>query len=463
MFVDFAIVSALLVFSHLLRSRIRLLQDLFVPAPIIAGFLGLLGSEQVLGVLPFHHAEDGEVAMSTYPFELVAILFATLYMGHRPRRPSVQIVFREVGDTFFYNLAAEIGQYAFALLFGVAVLAPLFPQLPSGFAVMLPAGFVGGHGTATVIGKVLAQQGWDEALSIGYTFATVGLLAGIFGGLLLINLAARLGWCRHVGSSGDLPDLVKRGFIPPEKQTPLGSNTVSTMVLDPLAWHFALVLCAFGGAHLINAVTKQWFPGDYTLPLFAVAMLVGVGLQALLEAVDLGQFVDRQVMTRIGSSVTDYLIVFGVASIKISVVLDYAAPLAVMSLFGVTYAVAMLWLLGRRIFQSFWFERSIFVYGWSTGIVAIGILLLRIVDPRMRSRTLEDYGLAYVGISPLEIVLLVVLPPLIAREIIIIPAIVLVCLFAVCIVMSSWLVGWCSLSPDETRPGEEEGPSASIE
>ena len=47
-----------------------------------------------------------------------------------------------MGDTFFYNLATELGQFGAALLFGLVVLAPLFPDLNDGFALMLPAGFV---------------------------------------------------------------------------------------------------------------------------------------------------------------------------------------------------------------------------------------------------------------------------------------------------------------------------------
>jgi ESS family glutamate:Na+ symporter len=45
-----------------------------------------------------------------------------------------------------------------------------------------------------------------------------------------------------------------------------------------------------------------------------------------------------------------------------------------------------------------------------TGSVATGIALLRIVDPRNRSRTLEDFGLAYLGVGPVEILLIATAP-----------------------------------------------------
>jgi ESS family glutamate:Na+ symporter len=53
MFLDFGIMAVLLVIAHILRSRLRLLQNLFVPTAIIAGFLGLAGGPQGLDALPW--------------------------------------------------------------------------------------------------------------------------------------------------------------------------------------------------------------------------------------------------------------------------------------------------------------------------------------------------------------------------------------------------------------------------
>ena len=70
--------------------------------------------------------------------------------------------------------------------------------------------------------------------------------------------------------------------------------------------------------------------------------------------------------------------------------------------FGIVYSGAVLWFAGRRSFRNFWFERSLFTFGWNTGVVGTGVALLRVVDPRLRSGTLEDYGLAYLFIATLE-------------------------------------------------------------
>lgn len=83
-------------------------------------------------------------------------------------------------------------------------------------------------------------------------------------------------------------------------------------------------------------------------------------------------------------------------------------------------------------------------------------MLLRVVDPRLRTNTLEDYGLAYVFIAVVEIVLLVVLPALVASGVILLPALVLIAGAILCVVLSRQVVGWFTPSAQALRAGEQE-------
>jgi glutamate:Na+ symporter, ESS family len=42
--------------------------------------------------------------------------------------------------------------------------------------------------------------------------------------------------------------------------------------------------------------------------------------------------------------------------------------------------------------------------------MAMGIALLRIVDPKFKSKTMEDYAIAYLPIAPVEILLITFVP-----------------------------------------------------
>ena len=105
MFMDFGLISILLFMAHIIRSRITLFQKIYMPSSLIAGFIALFGGWQFLNILPFSMREDGTPHMSYYPYLLVIMLFATLFMGKKNKGVSLKKMIREVGDTFFYNLA----------------------------------------------------------------------------------------------------------------------------------------------------------------------------------------------------------------------------------------------------------------------------------------------------------------------------------------------------------------------
>ena len=75
----------------------------------------------------------------------------------------------------------------------------------------------------------MKPYGWNDVLSVVATFATAGLLSGIVGGMVFINLGARLGWTRLVASANELPEGLRVGFLPDEEQTSLGRETVSPL------------------------------------------------------------------------------------------------------------------------------------------------------------------------------------------------------------------------------------------
>lgn len=402
MLMDFALMSILLFVAQLMRSRIKIIQNLYLPSSLIAGFIGLFLGYQFLDVIPF--SEN----IGSYPFLLVVVLFASLFIGIKEKQ-SLKKVIDKVGDSFTLNMAAEFGQFGFAILAGTMMLLTFFPEVYHPFALLLPAGFVGGHGYAAAIGGALQDlTGWDEAITIGQTFATIGLLLGIFGGLIMINIATRTKATRFIKTMGELPKSMQTGLVPPSEQVSMGKQTVNPMSIDPLSWHVLLILVATAGGYY----GTNWLNGIFniSLPMMSVAMLTGVILNGLLNLTNMNQYVDKAVVTRIGSSSTDYLVAFGVASIRISVVVQYAVPIILMVLLGILFCLFNVYFIGRTLFRNFWFERSIFMFGWTTGVVAMGVTLLRIVDPEFRSKTLEDYGMAYVFIAIVEVFIVTITP-----------------------------------------------------
>lgn len=271
---------------------------------------------------------------------------------------SVKSVLKGAGDTMLINGASEMMQFAVFILIGVAVLPVAFSGINNAFGLMLPAGFVGGHGTAAAIGGVLGDAGWADASTIGQTFATVGLLGGILLGVVLINFGARKGWTKVIRGINELPEEMLTGVVPEGKAASLGRSTTNGVSIDSLTWHACLVLVSVGMAYLVNEGLKIVMPG-ISFPTYGLALLCGVVVQLVLKAVKLDSSVDKDVITHIGSSATDFLVVFGIASIKVSVVVQYWVPIVVLSVLGFLFVTAWLLLVSRRFFCDYWFEHGI--------------------------------------------------------------------------------------------------------
>lgn len=406
MLIDICIISGLLVIAHLLRASIPWLSRFLIPSSMIAGLIGLALGPGGYDLLPFSRGEDGNTLLGTYPGILIVLLFATLLMGHRPTQLTRE-TWRGSRTSFLYNLGSEFMQYGVVLCVGVALLTFVFTDLRDEFMVMLPGGFAGGHGTAAVYADAMPQ--WEAARSIGFTFATLGILCAVFGGLVLVNLARRRGWVAR-----DVPVATADGaqvapeqssFLPSLFQASTGRTTVNSIALEPLAWHVALVLAVYGVTVTVMPTIRELLPPKFVLPAFVIAMVIGWFVQTALDLAKVGQYVDAKTIGSIGSLASDYLVAFGIASINVQIVLTHAVPLVVFALLGLALCVGWLLIVAPRVYKEHWFESGIFTYGWNTGTIAFGVALLRIVDKRSDSRVLSDYGVAYVAIGPLEAIL----------------------------------------------------------
>ncbi|WP_461673315.1 sodium/glutamate symporter [Priestia megaterium] len=252
--------------------------------------------------------------------------------------------------------------------------------------------------------KLLAQSlGWENATDLGMTAATGGILAGIFGGLIFIKWATRKGYTHYVKDFSEISEDLKTGLVQPKNRTAMGNDTISPIAMDPLAFHLALLVVPSGLGYLLNNyIATAW---GLEFPTFTIAFLIALLMYILLGKGEKGvyKYVDSKIVDRLGSAATDFLVFFGVASIKLPIVVEYALPLGLLMLSGIVVVVVMLVVIGPAMNYESWFERSIFVYGYSTGVFAIGLTLLRIIDPNNKSKTLTDTAVVGPLNTPLEL------------------------------------------------------------
>lgn len=387
---DVGMISILLVVGTFMRRHFKWFRDLLIPAPITAGLLGLLLGPEVLGIMPFSDA------LGDYSTLLIAVVFAAMPY-------SMSFASRDISkakNMWSYSSGMFLGQWGLFVLIGVLIFVPVFGTA-DWFGMILPVGFVGGFGTAAAIGGALDSIGIEEAASLGFTSATVGTLAAIVGGIIFSN------WGIKTGRTSTLPEKLpwelRSGEIRKKSMQPsIGNATTNPSSIEPLALHGGFIAVTVTIAYIIQQFVQDQFE-SISIPLFALAFLVGIGGRIFLTVIKRPEYLDQTTVKSISGASTDFLIAFGVASIVPAAVASYWVPLLILFVLGVVYCTVFFIFVSPVFFGEKWLERGIFSWGWATAAVATGIALLKIVDPELKSGALDEYGIAYVGYAPIEI------------------------------------------------------------
>ena len=396
--VDFTLASILIFISMFMRSKIKFFQRNFIPASLMAGFLGLALGPGFLNILPF----SGDIG--SYAGVIIIFVFASVGINGFSFSPgNMKKDLNRMGAYASYKILIMGILIVIPTTFSIVVISKWVPDINYGFGLILATGFYGGHGTAAAVGSTFENLGFAAATDLGMTSATIGILTGIFGGLIFIKMATKKGYTHYVKDFSEISEDMRTGLVKPANRVSMGTETISPIALDPLAFHVALLLIPSGLGYLLNTYIANTWGLDF--PTFTIAFIVALVMYATMGKGEKGvyKYVDENVVNRLGSSATDYLVFFGVASIKLPVILEYALPLGLLMLSGIIVVVLMLWVIGPAMNYESWFERSIFVYGYATGVFAIGLTLLRVVDPENKSKTLTDTAIVGPLNTPIEL------------------------------------------------------------
>ena len=398
LFVDIGIISLLLLVGKLMRVKIKWIQKLFIPPSLLAGFIGLACGPHGFDILPISEQTG------TYAGILIAFIFGALPLNSQKTKGNQQ----EIGAMWVYSQTGLLLQWAFGGLLGLLVLNQIWPLSP-GFGITMPSGYCGGHGTAAAIGQAFGQLGHDEILTLAMTAATFGIVASVILGLIFVKWGAKKKHTTYLADYKDLPSELRTGLLPQEKRESMGESTCSSISIDSLTFNLAIICAIALGGYGISKLAAHFMPG-FELPVFSCAFVFGILFKKLLDRTRASESICPQTVGHISGSMTDYLVAFGIASIKVSVVIEYIVPLAILLLSGLAVTLIYVFVMARKLMKECWFEKALFTWGWFTGTMAMGIALLRVVDPKMKSRCLDSYALAYLFIAPVEISLITFAP-----------------------------------------------------
>lgn len=396
--VDLGIISALMLLGKLIRVKVKGIQRFLIPPAVLAGIMGLVLGPEVLGWLPLSGS------LGTYAGILIAFVFAALPFTSTSKAREVAKVKRMWG----YSQGGMLLQWGFGGLLGILILGQIWP-LNDSFGITMPAGFCGGHGSAAALGDAFAGFGQDEVLTLAMTSATVGIICSIVIGLIFLRIGTKRGYSACLTEAEKLPEELRTGVVEKANRKSIGEGIFSTISVSTLTFNLSVIGLVVLGGYLISKGVSRVAP-MLELPVFSCSYIVGILVKFVCDRTKVTEYVCPETSSSLSGMFTDYLVAFGIASIKISVVSQYLVPMLILLFAGLIFTACYIYIAAKYIFKEYWFEKAMFSWGWFTGTMAMGMALLRIADPDSRSHCVDHYAIAYIFIAPVEIALITFAP-----------------------------------------------------
>ncbi len=387
-----SIIGALLFVATIIRLKVTALRKLFIPASLLAGIIGLLLGPHFLKLIPATMMSS----MGALPGQMITIVFACMLLGIKPQKNTTGSMTHDVITGLGWLWSCSFLQVGLISILTALVFVPVFGVDPM-FGSIFEIGFAGGHGTAGGMADVFTKLGWADGGDVGKTTATIGLMVGIIGGMFVINYGVRKKYTKVLMEPANF-GAATEVYGESERQ-PAAYGTISSDVVEPFALHLGIIGIAILLGWEITTVLKSFI--KLNLPLFPFAMIGGWIINKIIMSTSLADLLDRNIFQRLQGMALEILVVAAMASISIPVVLAYWAPLLIGSIVLVLLMTGffMFW-LSPRVFEDNWFESGIIRYGAFCGVAAVGYMLLRTADPRMRTEAGTVYALGCPFMSP---------------------------------------------------------------
>ncbi len=396
----FGFMSIMLLVGMVLRLKFKFIQRYLFPSCLVGGLIGMVLLNTGLVDLD---AERFEV----FAFHLFNISFISVGLTkgseHAGEQESAN---REIGKGASWMALMQGFAFPFQALVGglVVVLFALFgAELFTTFGFLCPLGYNEGPGQALSFGKVWEGQGFEDATTIGLTFASIGFFFSFFVGVPLARWGLRKNLAAH-GKEELPPGLVTGIMGRGQKLESAGELTVHSGNVDNMAFQAAVVGLVYVITYLLVKGMGMIFGPDvaglFWGFFFFFGLVIAIILKWLMDRFfGVGHLVDPGVQRRITGWSVDFLIVATVTAIQVPVVIHYILPIALISIIAGVGTTLFVVYFGRRTW-SIGLERMLAIYGSTTGTVSSGLLLLRIVDPEFKTTAAMELGFMNIIVVP---------------------------------------------------------------
>ena len=390
--IAFGLASIMLCIGTFLRAKIPFLRNMLVPASVIAGILGFI----LMNLLAHFDINIGtDSVMYT---DIVNHLFTISFI-------SISLTSSDSGEggsgKQIFKGALGMGTvwcllYALTPLVGMGLIAGLgkFFNMDPIYGSMIQYGFAQGPGQAASYGALYESYGWENAAMVGLAFAAIGFIVAFLVGIP----AAKMGINRGIAKNcGKIDHSILKGYLQKSEQTNyMVKDTTVNSNIETLTFHFALIgLCYIGaiGVAKVFSLLPGFLGTSFSGLMFMNGMIAAYIVKFIMKKLKLDFLQENVLQSKITGWTADYLVVCAFMAVGFSVIGDWIIPILVEAAIVTVITFSVCFYFGQRFGGSNDFERTLGLYGTSTGTVPSGISLIRIIDPEFKTNTAVELGL----------------------------------------------------------------------
>ena len=403
--VQLGLLLIFLMIGNILRRTIPLFRKLLIPSALLGGTL-LLFCNFICKQFNFFLVDNRLMQVITY--HCLAIGFAAMTLKtekstHKTNKAQVLEFGALQGGT--YMLQAFVGLLITIILFLITQYGEKVVSYICG--LILPLAFGQGPGNALSwdinFTNILATQFAGNG-SFGLSLASIGFVVASVFGVLYINIHKKRG------------DLILRE--PTNKNIVLEQNHSNNEIPDnesidkftlQLGFVAVVYAIAFGFMCLLGKISN--FTNSIAWGFnFLWASLAAMSIKFIVKKLRKKNIMHREYinnyqMDRISGFSFDLMIVAGVAAIEINDIKNYILPIIILSIVGTLVTSIYIRKVSKECFKGFENEFFLMSFGTLTGTASNGMILMKEVDPELKTPTSSLYILsnfpAMVMIAPL--------------------------------------------------------------
>ena len=302
------------------------------------------------------------------------------------------------------NGALIVSTYLVQALTGLVislVLAYTFmPELFKASGILLPMAYGQGPGQANNVGSTYEALGMTGGRSFGLSLAATGYLCACVVGVVYMNILNRKGIIRRAKDANQVSGSVTLDTFQDQNEIPISESVDKFSV--QLAFVVLIYLLTFllttGIVKLLEALAPGLAATVSTL-LWGFNFIVGSLIATLFRSAMKGlrkakimthQYQNNYLLSRISGVAFDFMIVAGIASIDISDLTGYWVPFLLMAVVGGVITFMYLLYMCKKMYPDYVYEGFFAMFGMLTGTISSGVLLLREVDPELKTPASND-------------------------------------------------------------------------